>query len=141
MKVFNKMWKKMKDKKGFTLIEMIIVIAIIAILIALIAPNVIKYMQTAKETKISGAAKTLYTSANAYMAELALKGDSMPDSANEEVKPTDDTPSQRFGKKFCDAYFNSEEIKDATMKVTVKDGVVVKATWTQNGITASYPID
>ena len=43
-------------KKGFTLIEMIVVIAIIAVLIALVAPLMTKYIATAKQAKADGAA-------------------------------------------------------------------------------------
>jgi type IV pilus assembly protein PilA len=40
--------KKM-DNKGFSLIELIIVIAIMAILVAIIAPNLTKYLGSSKE--------------------------------------------------------------------------------------------
>ena len=34
----NKMFKKLKDKKGFTLVELIVVLVILAILAALLVP-------------------------------------------------------------------------------------------------------
>ena len=43
-KLWTKTWSKMKEKEGFTLIEMIIVVAIIAILITLITPNLQKFI-------------------------------------------------------------------------------------------------
>ena len=61
-------------KKGFTLIEMIVVIAIIAVLIALVAPLMTRYIGTAKQTKADAAAKSLYTAAQAYVAEQVLDG-------------------------------------------------------------------
>ena len=39
------------NKKGFTLIELIIVIAIMAVLVSLLAPNVIKYLEQSKVGK------------------------------------------------------------------------------------------
>lgn len=65
---------KKGSNKGFTLMEMIIVIAIIAILIALIAPNLISYLNTANETKVKANAKVCYTSANAWVAQQKVKG-------------------------------------------------------------------
>ena len=38
-----------KDNKGFSLIELIIVIAIMAVLVAVIAPNLTKYLSSSKE--------------------------------------------------------------------------------------------
>ncbi|MCQ2521109.1 MAG: prepilin-type N-terminal cleavage/methylation domain-containing protein [Lachnospiraceae bacterium] len=74
----KKLFKK-DNNKGFTLMEMIIVIAIIAILIALVAPNLISYLNTATDTKVAGNAKTCYTSANAWVAQLKIDGKSSPD--------------------------------------------------------------
>lgn len=41
--------KKLKNKDGFTLIEMLIVLFIIAILLILIIPNITKNIDTAKD--------------------------------------------------------------------------------------------
>lgn len=38
-----------KDKKGFTLIEMIVVIVILGILLAILVPGMIKYIDKAKD--------------------------------------------------------------------------------------------
>jgi|GEM_PF-2711738 len=44
------MFKK-TNKKGFTLIELIVVVAIMAVLVALLAPNVMKYLEKTKVNK------------------------------------------------------------------------------------------
>ncbi len=44
------MFKK-TNKKGFTLIELIIVVAIMAVLVALLAPNVMKYLEKSRFNK------------------------------------------------------------------------------------------
>ena len=49
-----------KDKKGFTLVEMIVVIVIIGILLAILVPGMFKYIQKAKDKQILVNARTAY---------------------------------------------------------------------------------
>ena len=46
------MFKKMKEKKGFTLVELIVVLVILAILAALLIPALTGYIDKAKEKQI-----------------------------------------------------------------------------------------
>ncbi len=54
-----------KDKQGFTLIEMLVVILIIVILIAIAVPAVAGYRQDAQETADMGAAETVFNALEA----------------------------------------------------------------------------
>ena len=49
-----------KDKKGFTLIEMIVVIVIIGILLAILVPGMFKYIDKAKDKQLLVDARTAY---------------------------------------------------------------------------------
>lgn len=49
-----------KDKKGFTLIEMIVVIVIIGILLAILVPGMFKYIEKAKNKQIMVDARAAY---------------------------------------------------------------------------------
>lgn len=59
-------------KKGFTLVELLVVIAIIAILAAIIAPNAFKAIEKSKVSKIVGDCKTI---ANATLQHYADTGE------------------------------------------------------------------
>ena len=57
---------KNKKKKGFTLIELIAVIAILGILVAIIAPRMTGYTESAKVAKTKANVKTLVTAIEVY---------------------------------------------------------------------------
>lgn len=53
--------KKLLNKKGFTLIELIVVIAIIAILAAILIPALLSYINAAEDSKDLSDARSTYT--------------------------------------------------------------------------------
>ncbi|MDU7029887.1 prepilin-type N-terminal cleavage/methylation domain-containing protein [Robinsoniella peoriensis] len=70
----QKLREKLKNKKGFTLVEMIVVLAIIGILIALVAPNVARIIKDGQETADSARAKNFMTAAQAYATRNVAAG-------------------------------------------------------------------
>ncbi|MBD5115750.1 MAG: prepilin-type N-terminal cleavage/methylation domain-containing protein [Ruminococcaceae bacterium] len=66
--------RKLKEKKGFTLVELIVVIAIIAILTAVIVPLVGRYSAQATYTTLQDAAKTISNSVNTAISDATMMG-------------------------------------------------------------------
>lgn len=61
---------KMRSKKGFTLIELIVVIAIIGVLMAILIPSLIGYINTSRIRQAEANAKTAYNAAVAYKSSI-----------------------------------------------------------------------
>ena len=63
------MFKRTKNEKGFTLIELMIVVAIIGILAAVAIPNFLKYQAKSMQSEARVLLSGIYTSQIAYFAE------------------------------------------------------------------------
>jgi type IV pilus assembly protein PilA len=65
LKIFRK-----EGQKGFTLIELMIVIAIIGILAAIAIPQFVTYRQKGYNTQAKGELKSFYTACQAYFSDV-----------------------------------------------------------------------
>jgi type IV pilus assembly protein PilA len=65
-----KIFRKKEGQKGFTLIELMIVIAIIGILAAIAIPQFVSYRQKGYNTQAKGELKSFYTACQAYFSDV-----------------------------------------------------------------------
>lgn len=71
-----------KNKKGFTMVEMIIVIGVIALLLLLIVPNINEKQKTINQKGCEALKETV----NSQIYLYELKHDKLPKTINELVK-------------------------------------------------------
>ena len=96
----------MKKTKGFTLIELMVVIVILGILAAVIAPRIPKFVNKAKEGKTKGNLGTLRSTLNIYYSD------------NDGIYPRDtlETLAPKYIKQIPDA--EVPNVHDASATVT-----------------------
>ena len=103
------MFKKLKNKKGFTLIEIIVVIVILAVLMAVAVPSVMSYMNEGKNAKYQTAARTVLIDAQTQYAKGVADGAS-------------DTSAVNKAKVYIEAKDYTGDIKVSDVTITVDGG-------------------
>lgn len=120
-----KLQAKKQDNKGFSLVELIIVIAIMAILVGIIASQVIPYMEKSRESKDITLLDTCLTSFQTIMAdkEIAPQGTGAHSDTIDKLNSTDAATWLKF--KNTPASMTDEMAK--LIGLTGADGAAIKA--------------
>lgn len=128
-------FKRLKNnKKGFTLVEIIVVLVIIGILMALAVPAIMKYIDDAAETKVQSQVRAGFIAAQSYGTSEVGKTPGIADDAL-EAKITKDAVNAELGL----AGTEDEAIETITCEVTSKkiDSCEIKVKGSANTYTAT----
>ena len=83
------MKKRKMNNKGFTLVELIVVLVILAILAAILVPTLMGYIDKAREEKDFSTAQAVRVAAQSIVAEMYGKGEEITNDAvvgkNDEI--------------------------------------------------------
>ena len=125
---------KLKDQKGFSLVELIVVIAIMVILIAMLVPNVVGYIKKASWATEQNGASTIFSAAQTYATDLYTAGS----WSNGVTIGTDDLIKAELLTKSPSISYSIVTVSSATTPA------VSYVTWTSSnapaGTDAKYPL-
>lgn len=123
------LWKKMKkNRKGFTLVEIIVVLVILAILAAFTIPAMLGFVNEARGKAYIAEAREVYV---AYQSAISEVGGSKGTLTADYTGANSDDAAGVDGKAV--AYLTGDLTKDAKYKVTQSNGKVTEVEYTAGG--------
>lgn len=126
MSILKNVKKIRKNKKGFTLVELIVVLVILAILLAILVPSLVGWIDKAKEKQVLVEGRSVY---------LAAQG-----VASEKYGKDSSTDTDMLTYLTGDGMTEIKELSEAEGVITiteVKNGKITKMTYTSGGKTAT----
>lgn len=127
--------EKLRNKKGFTLIEIIVVIVILAVLMAVAVPSVMSYMNEGQKAKYQSVARTVLVNAQTEYAKAVADGKSIADATKAAQDATD---SNSTGSKHS---YGEGVTVDSTKITTTPEGATVAENTDVASVTCNITID
>ena len=78
--------KKLNDNSGFSLVEVIVVVAIMIVLISMLLPNVLGYAEKANRANAKANAEAIYSAAMAYVCDKIEDGETFEPGSELDVE-------------------------------------------------------
>ena len=133
------MFDRVNNKKGFTLIEIVIVIVIIAILAALLVPQLTRWIDKAKVARLKSEADTVRNAVAAYITH-EIEASKFDNATITDQNITDYIPDFWNGasKDAGTTLQNTDPDKDGYTTFTIEDGVVKSISFYKDNHMASF---
>ena len=141
--VLNTLRKKQKNNKGFSLVELIIVIAILAVLVGVLAPQLIKYVEKSREATDIQNADSIATAVKTYYSDKETYPNTVTVTMTGTANPTFDSSDSQTTNALSDAGLDKTRLKGKNwdkivIKYTPGTGDIQYAVSYQTGKTEYY---
>lgn len=127
MKDLLKKLQKKSNKKGFTLVEIIVVLVILAILAAIAVPSVLGYVNEAKEERYIQEAHSIYV----VIQTEEAKAEALGESADYGSGTADKDASKYTGSGICKKAFDMTKLQVTSISEPDSKGKYT-VTWTSD---------
>lgn len=145
------MFKKLKDKKGFTLVELIVVLVILAILAALLVPSLTGYINKAKEKSLEAKTRNIVMATQTLIDEKygTVKLDT-PLVADVDIGTATSVANGKFTiaagdiKNLAEVDVSNTNVTAVTINNDSTKGALAKImtlSYTENGKKCTYAVD
>lgn len=125
----------MKNKKGFTLIEIVIVIVIIAILAAILVPNLTRWIDRAKLASLKSEADTVRNTVAAQILSEVKDGQEIAGATQADF---DEDFWTEVSEEANTTLQCSDPDADGYVTFTVEKGGLIEFTYSTDGHTATF---
>ena len=128
--------RKMKNQKGFTLVEVIVVLVILAIMAAILIPSLVGYIDKARENSIVTETRSVCTAIQTLSSEKYAKNN---DDGTYTINNTaaDKVISYEEISKLSE--IDAGDLKNNIKSYTITKGKLTALEYTSGGKTCSYP--
>lgn len=135
--MLEKLRNKRKDKKGFTLVELIVVLIILAILAALLIPALTGYIDKAKDKQIIAETRQAVMAAQTLADEVYAKGEAA------EFDSTDTNPEESGGTRDAKKVYAYDikklgEVTGTIKSMTINEGKITELVYEHADKTCTY---
>ncbi len=136
--------RKMKNQKGFTLVEVIVVLVILAIMAAILIPSLVGYIDKARENSIVTETRSVVQATQTLVSDAygKYKNATITVTKEDTTKPTD-APDEvtTYNISFADVSKLSEisGLTDDNFKVTIDAGKIKWLAYKSSDKWCAYP--